>query len=144
MASKKELWIAYGLAIYLLLVGVLSYAAFPAKTPAEPVRKVFTNAAGKVLFDHKTHASADGYSLSCADCHHHFETDDMDIRPCAECHQAAADTESASETCGDCHDMEEIEDHEVMPRVDAFHNQCITCHKDFGAGPEECSICHMR
>jgi hypothetical protein len=26
---------------------------------------------------------------------------------------------------------------------DAFHDQCIQCHREFEAGPEECSQCHV-
>jgi len=50
MDSKKELRIAYGLAVILLIVGVISYAAFSAKVPEEPIRLMFQTAAGKVLF----------------------------------------------------------------------------------------------
>mgnify|MGYP000573790363 FL=1 len=41
MLSEKQLKIIYGLIIYLLFVGVLCYAAFPEKTPEEPVRMMF-------------------------------------------------------------------------------------------------------
>ena len=44
--------IAYILIIVLLFVGVISYAAFPAKTPDEPIRLMYKTVAGKVLFDH--------------------------------------------------------------------------------------------
>ena len=37
MTPKKELQIAYGMGIILLIVGFLSYAAFPAKSPDKPV-----------------------------------------------------------------------------------------------------------
>jgi hypothetical protein len=51
MVLKKELQMAYGLAIVLFIVGVISYAAFPAKTPDRPVRLMFQSIAGNVLFD---------------------------------------------------------------------------------------------
>ena len=57
MTSKKELKLAYALAIILLIVGVLSYAAFSEKVPEEPIRLMFKCVAGKVLFDHKIHAA---------------------------------------------------------------------------------------
>ena len=54
MFSKKELQLVYGLAVVLLIVGVISFAAFSAQTPTrEPVRMMFQVAAGNVLFDHK-------------------------------------------------------------------------------------------
>ena len=75
MSSKKELKLAYGMAIALFVVGAVSYAytAFSAKPPELPVRIMYPSAAGKVLFDHKTHTADTGYGFSCYDCHHHPE-----------------------------------------------------------------------
>jgi hypothetical protein len=128
MFSKLQLKLAYGLAIYLLFVGVLCYAAFPAKTPAEPVRLMFDVTAGKVLFDHKTHSADNGYGMSCGDCHHTLSEDEY------------ADAGS----CTECHDPDEG-DEEVPKRADAFHQQCTGCHEGYGAGPleKECSACHV-
>ena len=128
MFSKLQLKLAYGLAIYLLFVGVLCYAAFPAKTPAEPVRLMFDVTAGKVLFDHKTHSADNGYGISCGDCHHTLSEDEY------------ADAGS----CTECHDPDEG-DEEIPKRADAFHQQCSGCHEGYGAGPleKECSACHV-
>ena len=128
MFSKIELRLAYGVAIWLLFVGVVCYAAFPAKAPSEPVRMMFEVAAGKVLFDHKTHHSVSGYGISCGDCHHTLEPDEY------------ADAQS----CSECHDPTEG-DEEVPKRADAFHQQCGGCHEDFGAGPKvkDCNACHV-
>jgi hypothetical protein len=129
MFSKIELKLAYGLAICSLFVGVLCYAAFPAKTSDEPVRLMFDVAAGKVLFDHKTHYADTGYGISCGDCHHTLDEDEY------------ADAQS----CSECHDP--VEGDEEMPkRADAFHQQCTGCHEGYGAGPleKECSACHVR
>ena len=128
MFSKLQLKLAYGLAIYLLFVGVLCYAAFPAKAPAEPVRLMFDVTAGKVLFDHKTHSASNGYGISCGDCHHTLSKDEY------------ADAGS----CTECHDPDEG-DEEIPKRADAFHQQCTGCHEGYGAGPleKECSACHV-
>ena len=128
MFSKIELKLAYGLAIWFSFVGVLCYAAFPAKTPDEPVRLMFDVTAGKVLFDHKTHHTDTGYGISCGDCHHTLEEDEY------------ADAQS----CSECHDPVEG-DEETPKRADAFHQQCTGCHEGYGAGPleEECSACHV-
>ena len=128
MFSKIELKLAYGLAIYLLFVGVLCYAAFPPKTPDEPVRLMFDVTAGKVLFDHKTHHIDNGYGISCGDCHHTLAEDEY------------ADAQS----CSECHDPVEG-DEETPKRADAFHQQCAGCHEEYGAGPleKECSACHV-
>jgi hypothetical protein len=129
MFSKIELKQAYGLAICFMFVGVVCYAAFPAKTPAEPVRLMFDVTAGKVLFDHKTHSADNGYGISCGDCHHTLAEDEY------------ADAQS----CSECHDPDEG-DEETPKRADAFHQQCSGCHEGYGAGPleKECSACHVR
>ena len=125
MALKKEQQFAYGLAIVLFVVGVISYAAFPAKTPEQPVRIMFDSVAGKVLFDHKTHTTDSGYGLACADCHHNLEEGETEPPSCLECHE------------------QQTEDADVPKRSDAFHIQCINCHQEIEAGPRECGFCHV-
>jgi hypothetical protein len=128
MFSKKELKLAYGLAVCFLVVGVISYAAFPLKAPEEPYRIMFKGTAGNVLFDHKTHTSELGYGLACEDCHHELIDGEYE----------------EAQLCGDCHDPTEG-DEEVPKLGDAFHLQCGGCHEQFEAGPktEECSLCHV-
>ncbi len=145
MFSKKELKLAYGLAICLLVIGVLSYAAFSAKEPEEPIRMMFTVAAGKVLFDHKAHTSVMDIGVSCFDCHHHPEGDESSLRACGDCHSPQSGSEEQpSQVCLECHEADEIEETHVLNRGDAFHAQCIDCHKDFEAGPVDCTACHVR
>ena len=142
MNSEKELKIVYSLAIILFIVGILSYAAFPAKIPDEPVRLMFKGVAGNVLFGHKTHTTDSGYGISCKDCHHHPEEDETDLRACSECHYLPKDGETAPQACNDCHEPDEIEDSEFIKTSDAFHTQCISCHQENESGPEECADCH--
>ena len=126
MFSNKELKLAYAVAIVLLVIAVISYAAVPVKSPHVPLRMMFYTNAGKVLFDHQAHSSIAGYGLSCGECHHTLSEGEYD--------QAGS--------CTECHDPDEG-DQEVPKRSDAFHRQCIGCHQDFGAGPVECSQCHV-
>jgi hypothetical protein len=171
MASQKELKFAYGLAVVLFFVGVICYAAVPAKTPDEPVRVMFKVVAGNVLFDHKTHTSELGSVLSCGDCHHHYEDEESEAaegegtetaeatqaelggenkpvyRACGVCHLPVMEDQPTPEACIECHEPDEIEETEMPKRSDAFHTQCETCHKDSGIGPakdeERCSWCHF-
>ena len=103
--------------------------------------------AGKVLFDHFTHSDVSGYGASCFDCHHHPVEDDAALIACGECHQAKAEDGSPPERCLDCHDESEVADTAMISRPDAFHQQCIECHEQFGKGPasgsENCSKCHV-
>ena len=148
MTPQKELKLAYSLAAILLIVGFISYGAFPAKPPDEPIRLMYKTLAGKVLFDHKTHAAETGYALACQDCHHHPEEPEEEadaLQPCGYCHQIPAEGEALPKTCLDCHEPEDIEDVEITKRSDAFHSQCESCHQEGGIGPEEerCSWCHV-
>jgi hypothetical protein len=143
MNSNTQLRIAYGLAVIFLIVGVAGYAAFSAKAPAEPIRMMYKTSAGKVLFGHKTHASSSGFGVACADCHHHPEGDDSATMGCGDCHGASGAEAKALETCAQCHEPDEYEGYEMMNRTDAFHGQCIGCHKEYEAGPVECSECHV-
>jgi len=143
MTSKRQLRQAYGLALALSVVGIICYAAFPVTPPENPVRILFKSAAGDVLFDHKVHTASAGYSLSCLDCHHHPQDDSVKSRACGECHQPAEKEPKSPGACTECHDPEDIEDTEMIKRSDAFHSQCIDCHKQAEAGPQECGLCHF-
>ena len=119
MTSQRDLKAAVLIMFVLLITGIVCYASFSSPTPENPVRLMFQNKAGKVLFTHLTHT--DEYSLECLDCHHNIEDDD-------------------TYNCSECH--EETGDEDLLSRADAFHAQCQGCHEDYGAGPVECNSCH--
>lgn len=133
------------MATVLFVVGIVSYAytAFSAKPPENPVRIMYHSAAGKVLFDHKTHTADTGYGFSCWDYHHHPPEDEAALRACGDCHNLPIEQGKLTESCADCHDENEIESSEVSKMGDAFHLQCINCHTDAGAGPEDRNSCHL-
>jgi hypothetical protein len=125
MDSKKEKTVAYVMAGILLLVAVVCYAAYPIKPPEPPLRIMFKNIAGNVLFDHKEHTWEKGYGLKCKECHHDMDKEGQKATPCGECHKA-----QEGEGMGPL-------------RSDAFHKQCKGCHEDGGQGPVSCSACHV-
>ncbi len=176
MTSKNERNLAYGLLAVCLVVGILGYAAFPAKSPETPVRKMFAATGNDVLFAHQTHSES--YGLYCEDCHHAFRKAGKE-KPgeCGNCHTAEskhkpalgdkgmfnhdAHAQQYGLYCNDCHHNYQQGDsgqpqpctacHQKgmggggMPgRTEAFHTQCIGCHKDYGVGPTQarCSGCH--
>lgn len=155
MGPQKELKLAHSLAIVLLIVGVLSFAAFPAKTPDEPLRIMYKSVAGKSLFDHKIHAADTAYALACQDCHHHYvfegsavidEEKEPVVQLCADCHPYKPKELAYPESCMECHDEEDLdEDIVVTERTDAFHDQCENCHLEINIGPieERCAWCHV-
>ncbi|HHC25286.1 MAG TPA: cytochrome C [Desulfobacterales bacterium] len=149
MNSKKDLLLPYCLAGILLVVSVLCYAG-AAEPPEEPVRQMFECVAGKVLFTHNIHTSESGYDIACADCHHHPE-DAEDSLACGKCHNLPEDGNfpqvCSSQAChgpdGDAGEIE-IEVSDMVKKADALHDQCIGCHKENEAGPEECASCHVK
>lgn len=135
MTSKKHRKIIYGVAIHLLVISVICYAAFPVTAPDEPIRLMYQTNVGKVIFDHQTHAADTGFGLSCFDCHHHPYDDDMALVACGQCHSVVPKEGEVPEYCLECHDSTEIEDAEYPKRSDALHQQCTQCHLEFGKGP---------
>ena len=123
MGFKKEQLVAFWIAGIFFVVGMVCYAAFPVRAPEQPLRIMFKSTGGKVLFDHKTHVSEEGYGYECTDCHHAMEE---------------GETPSS---CGECH-MADGED-DAPKRSDALHTQCIGCHEESGGGPAKCDECHM-
>jgi len=92
---------------------------------------------------------------NCLECHeaageieeHHSKNpDESDLHACSECHKQVEDG-SVPQVCIDCHEPDEIEGEQktmnFYKRSDAFHKQCIDCHKEYGSGPVDCSSCHV-
>jgi len=128
-------------------IAVVCYAAFPVEKPEEPIRLMYQTNAGKVLFDHKTHAGESGYGLDCFDCHHHIPDDEEGLISCGVCHVPEQEEGVHPASCLDCHEEEELEDSEYPKRSDAIHDQCWGCHEEFEQGPtsssEDCGKCHV-
>jgi hypothetical protein len=148
MTSNRHRMIMYAVAAMLLIVAVVSYAAFSVAQPQEPLRIVYPTNAGKVLFDHQTHSTARGYALSCTDCHHLHFGEELEPVSCSVCHHPPREGKVPPESCLDCHsDVAEFESPETLKRSDALHQQCGGCHEQFGKGPafnaESCSRCHV-
>jgi hypothetical protein len=121
MGIKNETSVAYAIAFVLLAIGIVCYAAFPERPPEVPIRVMFETTAGKVLLDHKGHASEEGYGIACQDCHHDIEEEGAKPEPCSSCHDADAE----------------------INLQDALHKKCIGCHEEGGSGPVDCSGCHV-
>lgn len=124
MELKKQKTFVYWFTAVLFVVGVVCYAAFPDRTPAEPVRIMFSNTAGNVLFDHKTHTAPEAYGFDCIDCHHELEDGEPEALACSECHLPGGEDEFA--------------------RSEVFHQQCNECHEAAATAPIDCAECHVR
>jgi len=75
-----------------------------------------------IEFNHKEHTeNTDG----CASCHHK-ETPVEATAACRSCHDVKESTKSPKKTS----------------LLDAYHGQCIACHKEEDSGPTDCLDCH--
>lgn len=81
----------------------------------------------------------------CSSCHE--DTLSQDMKGCGLCHgkQDMKTYEGNYTPCASCHTNQ---DKEIIPtRVNAFHMQCMDCHKKEGKGPyksTECKACHRK
>lgn len=141
MGSKKEIVFAYGLAVVLLVVGIVCYAAGSQAKPGEPVRKVYKTLGGDVMFDHKLHAEAD----DCTVCHHHGET--SDFVACKQCH-GTKEAKTVPAVCADCHPLSEdpypSEEHHALLESEPDTWTCKSCHAlaEGETVPASCEQCH--
>jgi hypothetical protein len=91
-----------------------------------PGKMEFDTDGGRVVFDHLTHASADGYDVACDTCHHGYKPENKRSFPmnCRRCHyntkyKSVCENENTHVRC--------------------VGKNCVDCHTD---GAEDCEICH--
>jgi hypothetical protein len=80
----------------------------------------------------------------CETCHE--DMFDEGMSGCQNCHDPVDMAANGGDytACKKCHDSE-IEEL-VPPRMDAFHKECMGCHREMGAGPsgpKDCNRCHI-
>ena len=75
---------------------------------------------GPVPFDHKQHVAI---AKDCKSCHH-------------------SDQPGQEQKCFACH--KDKADGKKLSLKDAFHKQCMDCHKKEGKGPIKCNDCHSK
>ncbi len=71
------------------------------------------------------------------------------IYDCSICHHIYEDGElvegamSVDMGCADCHSLEPDKENSIG-LMDAYHGQCIGCHKQKDQGPLACGECHVK
>ncbi len=109
---------------FLLMLFLASPATIAADAPKEPITiKIEGAKMPPVAFSHEAHQKR---GIDCAKCHH---KDAKDPKACTICHE--------KEPKG-----------AAIPAKEAFHNMCISCHKDMAKdglkAPTKCMECHKR
>lgn len=82
---------------------------------------------GDVLFDHERHMEAAGVT-DCASCHHMYEDGELLVSESSE-----------GVSCSECHAGK---DQDLLPLIEAYHQQCRGCHVEQKSGPVTCAGCH--
>jgi len=77
-----------------------------------------------VNFTHQAHAMMSLMGKGCTSCHHHTPPG-RDHPPCKECHDSVANKEHLK----------------IQSLKAAYHQQCLTCHVEWG-GTKNCDVCH--
>ncbi len=137
--------------IVLALIALAGYLR-PASTQEMPVRLLFDNKGGDVVFSHSKHA--EGYGISCEQCHHESDQPSPTPVPCGTCHPAEYDAafieghqaEIDGQYCNRCHHAEMgslIFDHQG--HIDSYARGCTDCDHVTVIDPEpqHCAICHL-
>lgn len=117
------------LGILGLLFAIYDLTSFADKKPPESVViKKFQKSMAPVTFSHLKHATT--LKIDCIKCHHNMKK------------------EKEKMACSDCH--KEKAEGKMVGGKDAFHNVCLTCHKEKIKAdaklkaPTKCTECHKK
>jgi len=122
-----------GTFILLIFVGIFTFS-MPDACPVKS--KSCGDQRNPVAFPHDMHMT----EFDCLDCHHIYDKQHNNILDPMELYAGNPHVK-----CASCHNAK----HRLNQR-DAFHQQCIRCHLDFGrvgaatGGPRLCGDCHQR
>lgn len=78
---------------------------------------------------------------------HDAHNEKAKLEDCARCHHDAKDgkivpgTSTEGTPCADCHAVSADKGTRL---VNAYHRQCMACHRTTGRGPTSCGGCHVR
>ncbi len=82
---------------------------------------------------------------SCITCH--SDQFDAGLEGCSYCHEITPvqEFQAPAPACSQCH--YDAEEPLIPARMEAFHQSCMGCHEELGAGPygeDSCNRCHTR
>ena len=85
-----------------------------------------------VVFDHDAHLDYSEIDQDCSSCHHVYENG-----------KKVTGESSEDMSCNECHSLKS-EKRGTTSLMDAYHNQCISCHTEAKKGPLMCGECHTK
>lgn len=113
--NRKFTIVAIALAVAMAFAVSMAIAGDP---PDQITIKKSGDKQSAVTFSHKLHSER----TECFTCHHEAKTKE-EIKSCFECHGTDASAPAPK---------------------DAYHDQCIGCHKEQAKGPTKCRECHPK
>jgi hypothetical protein len=140
--------------VLLLCLAVAGYV-MPREEQKQPVRILFENNGGRVIFTHSAHC--EDYGVACARCHHEgpeYLDENAEPLPCGTCHPASFDSAFVSghasafpddTSCVKCHHAELRSLHfDHDEHIDYAADDCLACHHDTDIDPDTtgCRECH--
>ena len=75
-----------------------------------------------VEFPHEMHTYV---TEDCASCHHHSQ-------------------EGETPSCSECHNASSAKERGIKGLKEAYHGNCIVCHREMETGPTGCADCHVK
>lgn len=114
-----------------MLAGLIAIASGPPSPDTVDLGK-YADKRPKSKFDHKKHVEA--VKIDCKTCHHTMKEGDTVVESCSAkgCHAAATEGKKLG----------------LTGTKNAFHGQCVECHKkEKAAGknpPTACTDCHVK
>jgi hypothetical protein len=125
---KKHVRIALGMTVVVVFVLLLlTGASAQKKAPESMMLKLEGAKFPPVPFSHPLHTEK--AKIDCVECHH------KDKNP------------KEPGGCMPCHDLKDVKNG-AMPIKDAYHKNCIECHKESSAkgvkAPTKCNDCHRK
>lgn len=123
---KKSMAVLLFIAILGLMVfSINAFSGIDEGTVTDPAFS--RKSRGDVFFDHEMHMETAGV-VDCATCHHVYEDG-----------KVLEFESSEGVSCSECHMGK---DGDILPVIEAYHQQCRSCHIEQKAGPVTCAGCH--
>lgn len=90
-------------------------------------------------FPHKKHVTE--FQVSCKECHHLYENggnawkEGDPVAKCESCHTSPKTGKALKDA---------PPEEQKLSLYNAFHRNCLTCHKEKAKGPTKCTDCHSK
>jgi len=151
VAPLKKRYLPITIVTGILFLVALGGYLLPVESSGPPVRVLFENKGGKIVFNHADHiVTMDQECMAC----HHTTGNALNPPACSDCHVGKFDEAFAAshqetidgKDCTSCHHTSStIDNFSHADHENDYTDDCTACHHDesIEAKPQSCSNCHM-